>query len=169
MSLGSPGEPSEARANPLVRWTRPLAIAGGLLLLAVAGVVVTSVLLRWLTQSSISGDFELVQVATALAAFAFLPYCQAERGNIMVDTFTHRLPARMLRKIDATWDIVYAVVAAIIGWRLAVGALDAMRSRMLTMVLNLPQGWAIAACSVMIGLLVIVALAGAWRVLQDER
>ena len=31
-------------------------------------------------------------MATAIAVFAYLPYTQARRGNIMVDTFTSWLP-----------------------------------------------------------------------------
>ena len=33
-------------------------------------------------------------MATAVAIFSFLPYCQARHGNIAVDTFTSWLPAR---------------------------------------------------------------------------
>jgi hypothetical protein len=33
-------------------------------------------------------------MATAIAIFAFLPYRQARRGNIVVDTFTSGLPER---------------------------------------------------------------------------
>ena len=48
---------------------------------------------RWLLQlRPINGDFEMVQMATAIAVFSFLPYCQARRGNIVVDTFTSWLP-----------------------------------------------------------------------------
>ena len=36
-------------------------------------------------------------MATAIAVFSFLPYCQARRGNIVVDTFTTWLPAALNR------------------------------------------------------------------------
>lgn len=169
MSSSGSDERSAGRNDLLIRWTRPLAIAGGFLLIVVAGAVVISVVMRWLTQSSIPGDFELVQMATALAAFAFFPLCQAERGNIMVDTFTQRLPKHVLNKIDALWDVVYAIIAAIVAWRLAIGAYDTIRTNMVTMVLALPQGWAVAACAAMAVLLVAVTLATAWRLLRGER
>ncbi len=44
-------------------------------------------------QSGVPGDFELVQMATAVAAFCFLPYCQLRRGNIFVDTLHHEAAA----------------------------------------------------------------------------
>ena len=63
-------------------------------MLAAAIMVVVSVLMRWLIRYSVPGDIELVQIASALAVFCFLPLCQGRRGNIMVDTFTARLPPR---------------------------------------------------------------------------
>jgi TRAP-type C4-dicarboxylate transport system permease small subunit len=155
--------------GPLVAITRPLAIAGGLLMLAVSIVVVVSVLMRWLINYSIPGDIELVQIGTALAVFAFLPLCQAHRGNIVVDTFTSRLPVRIQRGLDALWDLVYAGMAAIIAWRLAVGALDTISSKTVSMMLSLPIGWAIAACAAMAAFLALIAVATALRLIRGRR
>ena len=61
----------------------------------------SSVLRRWLFSTPIPGDFELAQIGTAVAVFAFLPYCQVVRGNIVVDTFTAQsagTPARAHRR-----------------------------------------------------------------------
>jgi TRAP-type C4-dicarboxylate transport system permease small subunit len=150
----------------LVMVTRPLAIAGGLLMLLVAAVVVVSVVMRWLINYSVPGDIELVQIGTALAIFSFLPLCQAHRGNIMVDTFTTWLPRRVRAALDALWDLVYAGMAAIIAWRLAIGAYDTVRSHTVSMMLGLPIGWAIAACAVIAVLLSIVAVATAVSLLR---
>ena len=108
---GEGGAP--VRDGPLAAVTRPLAIAGGLVMLAAAIMVVVSVGMRWLISWSIAGDIELVQIATALAVFSFLPLCQSHRGNIIVDTFTIRLPASLRNALDALWDLVYAALAAL--------------------------------------------------------
>ena len=155
--------------RPLIARTRPLAIAGGLLMLTVSMIVVVSVLMRWLMQTSITGDIELVQIATALAVFAFLPLCQAHRGNIMVDTFTTRLPARAQRALDALWDLMYAAMMGIIAWRLVIGAWDTIRSNTVSMMLGLPIGWAIAACAAMAAFLVLIAVATALQLLGNRR
>ena len=155
--------------RPLDRLTRPLAIAGGFLMLAAATMVTTSVIMRWIMFQSVPGDIELIQIATALSVFTFLPLCQAHRGNIMVDTFTTWMPERAQRILDSIWDVVYAFVAAIIAWRLAVGAFDTVRSHTVSMMLGLPTGWAIAACSVMAALLALVALATAARLLRGAQ
>jgi hypothetical protein len=103
-------------------------LVGGAVALAVAAVVVVSVLRRWLFSQPIPGDFELAQIGTAVAVFAFLPYCQVVRGNIVVDTFTSGLPARVRGRIDALWDVVYAVAMPRRGLS-ARGTLDTFASR----------------------------------------
>lgn len=135
-----------------------LALAGAALSLFIAGLVTASVGLRWATSMGVPGDFEMVQMAIALAIFSFLPYTQLRRGNMLVDTFTSRLPPRMVKAIDAFWDVVYAAVASLLGWRLAVGATDAINSHTSTMVLGLPVGWAIMGCAAMAGLLAVASL-----------
>jgi TRAP-type C4-dicarboxylate transport system permease small subunit len=157
------------RDDALTAWTRPLAIAGGLLILAAGSMVVVSVLMRWLFSNSIQGDIELMQIATALAVFAFLPLCQAHRGNIVVDSFTNRLPVRVRNALDALWDVVYAAIMAVIAWRLVLGALDTINSHTVSMMLALPIGWAIAACAAMAAFLAVVALLTALRLLRTSR
>ena len=145
----------------LPRLTTLLAVLGGLVLLAAAGIVAVSVVLRSLAIGQVAGDFEIVQVATALAAFAFLPLCQARRGNIIVDTFTNQLPLALRCGLDALWDLVYAGAAAVMAWQLGRGAYDTISSSTVSMILALPYGWAIAACAVMAGLLAVVSVATA--------
>jgi TRAP-type C4-dicarboxylate transport system permease small subunit len=135
-----------------------LALTGAALSLFIAGLVTASVLLRWGTSNGLPGDFEMVQIAVALAIFSFLPYTQLRRGNMLVDTFTSRLPRRAISAIDAFWDVFYAAVASLLGWRLAAGAIDAISSHTSTMVLGLPVGWAIMACAAMAGLLALASL-----------
>jgi TRAP-type C4-dicarboxylate transport system permease small subunit len=155
-----PGEdaPTHTGIGILGRLSLWLALAGGVLSITVAAVVVISVVLRGTGIGAIRGDFELVQMGTALTVFAFLPWCQARRGNVFVDTFTTRLPAIVQRGLDALWDLVYAGMMALIGWRLWLGAMDAVRSHTTSMVLLVPVGPVIALCAVMSGFLAAVAV-----------
>jgi TRAP-type C4-dicarboxylate transport system permease small subunit len=68
--------------------------------------------------------------------------------------------------LDALWDLVYAGAAAIIAWRLVVGAWDTMRSNTVSMILGLPTGWAVAACALAAAFLAAVAVATALRLLR---
>lgn len=155
------GAPS--RFDALVR---SVALAGGLVLVAVACMVVVSVTLRsdLVGSAGVPGDFELVQMGTAVAAFCFLPWCQLRRGNIFVDTFTLKLPKRVRDGIDAVWDVVYALVMALIAWRLAVGARAAFATGENTMVLQLPSWLPLGLCSGLAGLVAVTALVSAVRV-----
>ncbi|MBP1806340.1 TRAP transporter small permease [Rubellimicrobium aerolatum] len=148
------------RMGPLARG---LALGGGALLLGIAALVTTSVALRTVTGAGITGDFEIVQLAAAIAAFCMFPLCVAVRGNIAVDTFTTRLPQRAQDALDGLWDVVFGLVAAILAWRLALGAADQFRSRVTLMMLPVPTWWAVAACAALMALLALTALVVGFR------
>lgn len=152
----------EAAHGLLSRLARLLAVAGGLIMLAGAVMITVSVALRWLRNDGVQGDFELMQIATVLAVFCFFPLCQTRRGNVFVDTFTLKAPKAFNRALDAFWDLVFALVAGLIAWRLALGALDAVNSQTISMVLRFPVGWAIAAASLLAAFLCLAALVTAW-------
>jgi TRAP-type C4-dicarboxylate transport system permease small subunit len=147
-----------------------VALVGGALLIALATMVVVSVTLRsdLVGAAGVPGDFELVQMATAIAAFCFLPYCQLKRGNIFVDTFTLKLPQSWQRGIDAMWDVVYALVMALIAWRLGVGARAAFASGENSMVLQLPSYLPIALCAMLAGLVSLTAFVSASRLVRTS-
>lgn len=146
------------KRSTIERVTAALAIFGGGLMLAAAGLVTVSVLLRWATSSGINGDFDLIQFAMPLAVFAFLPWCQLRGGNIFVDTFTLRLPKPVVAILDGLWTLVYAAVAGLIAWRMAVAAQDTIASGTGSMVLGLPIGWAMALAALFALWLAISAL-----------
>ena len=164
-------------ATPLAeRVSGWMAVLGGLLAIATASLVVVSVLGRWLsgmpwaqdiagglgvTLGPINGDFEMVQMATAVAIFTFLPYTQARRGNIFVDTFTGWLGPRANALVDAFWDLVYAGMMGLLTWCLAVGALEHYRSGQTTMLLQIIAWPAIAISTVLLALLTCVAVSTA--------
>lgn len=163
------GEVQNRAPSGFDRAVQAVALAGGVLLIALATMVVVSVTLRsdLVGQAGVPGDFELVQMATALAAFCFLPYCQLRRGNIFVDTFTLRLPQRWQHGIDAAWDVVYGLVMALIAWRLSVGARAAFASGENTMVLQLPSYLPIGLCAGLAALVSITAFVSAVRLARS--
>jgi TRAP-type C4-dicarboxylate transport system permease small subunit len=148
------------------RW---LAVGGGALIAAMAVMVTASATLRWLIDESLPGDIELVQMATAVAGFSFLPYCQLRRGNIFVETFTLMLSKRKQTLLDAAWDIVYAIVAALMGWRLVAGALDAISSQTVSFQLGISFGYLIFICALITGFLALTALYTALALIKGER
>ncbi len=122
-----------------------LAFAGGVALLGVAILTTVSVLLRWLAGGPIKGDFELVSLGSGLAVFGFLAYGTLTRTNILVDSFTTRLPRRANHAIDAVWTLIWAGCTLVLAERMAVGAAEALASGTRTIgLLGVPIWWAIA-------------------------
>ena len=115
-----------------------IAIGGGVLTLAVSILVVVSVLGRWLLSAPINGDFEFVEIVTALAVFSYLPLTQARRGHIMVDTFTMRFSARTRDLIDAFWDLVYAAMLGFCAYSLFFGTANMFGNGQTTMQRQMP-------------------------------
>ena len=166
---GDPAPPQPAARVPFVeRLSGAIAVLGGLLLLAMAGLVVVSVVGRRFFNSPVNGDFELVSMGAAIAVFTFLPYTQARRGNILVDTFTTWLPARGNQLIDAFWDLVYAVTMGFLAICLIDGAYEHYRSGQTTMLLQLAVWPAIALSAALMVLLTFVALATSVRQLRGQ-
>jgi TRAP-type C4-dicarboxylate transport system permease small subunit len=162
----SPEPPRVPR--PIAQVAKALAVFGGAVALAVAIVVVVSVLRRWLFSQPIPGDFELAQIGTAVAVFAFLPYCQVVHGNIVVDTFTTALPARLRGRIDALWDVIYAAAMAFVAICLTRGTLDTFASHEVSMVLRIPVWPGVAFGALSCAFLAIVALATARGLLRSK-
>jgi TRAP-type C4-dicarboxylate transport system permease small subunit len=158
-------------AGPLAgfveRVTIGLAVAGGAILITFAALVTVSVVRRWLTSQGIPGDFELVQLGLAIAVFAFLPLGQLRNSNIFVDTFTARAPRWVQRGLDLLWTFTYFLIAALITWRMMIGAFETMRSGTTTMVLGVPTGWAILVSALLAAWLVIVTLSTIIRLIQS--
>lgn len=145
------------------------AALGGLLALAVAILVCASVLGRWLFYTPVRGDFEFVRIATAIAVFAYLPYTQARRANIMVDSFTQRLSPYARDAIDAFWDLVYAGVMGVCAYGLYLGAIDARENYETTSELQLQMWPFIGACAVLCAVLAVTAAITAFLVLRRSR
>ncbi|MCI0752773.1 TRAP transporter small permease [Teichococcus vastitatis] len=151
------------RHGAIPRLATVLMLAGSALLLATALLATASILLRWFTGQPIPGDFELVQIGSGLAVFGFLAHGTLMRANILVDSFTGWLPARINEAVDAGWNILWAVITALLAWRMALGAADAWFSGTRSMVLGVAQWWAIALGSLCFAATALAAFWTAWH------
>jgi TRAP-type C4-dicarboxylate transport system permease small subunit len=152
----------------IVKLARVIALSGGLLTLGIALLVTASVIGRRIWDQPVPGDFEFVQMATAVAMFAFLPLCQSHRGNIAVDTFTSRLPRVWQQRLDGAWDLIYAAFMAMIFVGLLRAALEAYGYGTTTMVLGLPIWPAITISALLCAVVALVALATMARLARDR-
>jgi TRAP-type C4-dicarboxylate transport system permease small subunit len=161
------GDTPARRRGTLDTWmfriSEALAALGGFVALCVALLISASVLRRWLFDQPVPGDFELAQMFTAVAVFAFLPICQLRRGNILVDFFTASASPRMRHGLDFISCLLFSVFAGLVCLGTFRGAGDAFRSHTTTMVLGFPTGWAMGIGAVCAAWLVVVSLYTAWR------
>lgn len=146
-----------------------VAAAGGLVLLAITVITVVSVVGRTLFNTPLPGDFELIELGSAIAIFAFLPYCQIRKGNVIVDFFTAGASPATTHLLSAVGDLIFMLIAGLLTWRLIYGALDFFEYTEQTMVLRLPIWWAFVPILPASALLTVVCAFTSWRHLQGVR
>lgn len=161
----------EARVGRVVgaiAWT--LAVAGGILFTALAVLTTVSIAGRALVfvgLGPVPGDFELVEAGTAIAVFAFLPWCQYRRGHVTVEVLVERFPPRVRAALGLLGNLALTVAAVLIAWRLWAGMGDKFRFGETTMILRFEVGWAYAGCMVGAAAFVVVAAYTVWRSLNE--
>lgn len=147
-----------------------LALAGGLLLAALALLTVASVLGRafiFAGLGPIKGDYELVEMGCAVAVFSFLPWCQLNRGHVTVDILVDTFPARTKLMLTLVGNVALAGAASLIAWRLWLGMGEKFSYGEETYELGLPLGWGMALSCVGAILFAIIALYTIWRSVNE--
>lgn len=157
----------EQRVGFWVGWlARLLAIAGGLVLVALVVLTVLSVSGRALLDfglGPVPGDFELVEAGSAFAVFSFLAWAQFRRGHVTVDLFVQRLGPRGLAALAMAANILMSVAAVVIAWRLGLGLQDKKLYGETTFILQIPVWWSYAASLVGAWAFALVSLYTVWR------
>jgi len=125
-----------------------LAILGGLVLVAVILATVASVTgraLLWIGLGPIRGDFELVELGTGFAVFAFLPWVQINRQHASVEILTMHLGDSANRLIDVVADLLMFAIAVLLTWKHWDGTLDKLAYGETTFIIQYPVWWAYAS------------------------
>lgn len=141
---------------------RVFAIGSGVTLMLMALMSVVSILGRSLFSKPILGDYELVQMMSAVAVTMALPFCQMIRGHIIVDFFTANAPKKFNRACDIVASLLLAVAAFAFSWRITLGMFDLQGSNDASMLLNLPIWWGYVPMIPSFFLLGCAALYTAW-------
>jgi len=115
------------------------AVLAGVLLTVITLMTCVSVIGRNTTGWTIVGDFELSGSAAGAAIALFLPWCQARRGNIIVDFFTARASDATREWLDRLGAFMVGAVMALMAWRSAIGGVSAWHSNSSSMMLGFPE------------------------------
>jgi len=133
------------------------ALLGGVLLVVIALMNTWSVISLAVLGYPVPGDFELVKMGVAIAAFSFLPYCQLKGANVTADIFT----AGASRVTIAVFTLIAAIVAAFFSilllWKMSNGMVSYLRYREVTTILNIPHWIAFPPILASLALLVLAA------------
>ncbi|MGZ3411627.1 MAG: TRAP transporter small permease [Xanthobacteraceae bacterium] len=165
----APQRPSSNLDGGLNLLSRALAYMGGTVVAMIGLMSATSIIGRTILGRPILGDFELVEMGTAIAGSLFIPYCQLTYGHIAVDFFTQKASKRICAALDRFGALLMAVMYFAVGWRTSVGAIDIWRSGETTMLMGVPIWIGYAGMLPGIFAAGIVALAQAVGILAAER
>ena len=135
------------------------AILAGVLLTVVTLMTCGSLIGRNLLGATIVGDFELSGAAAGAAVALFMPWCQFQRGNIIVDFFTARISRARRETLDRLGALLLGLTMALLTWRTTIGGINAWKSGSGTMLIGFPE-WVIYVAMVPpLALTAVIALA----------
>lgn len=137
----------------IVAW----AFFGGLILSLVVAINVVSVI-GGVVWKPFPGDFEMTEIGVAVAAFAFLPYCQMVGANVTADIFTSRAPGRLVAFFGVLASLVALFFSLLLLWRMYLGMLDQKAYNYITAILQFPHWVAYIPILISLGLLAIAAM-----------
>jgi len=141
----------------LLKISKFLAIAGGLVFVALVGMELVSIVGRKLFGFVVPGDVEVLQMGAAFASASFFAYCHMIHGDVKVDFFTHNLSPRNVALLDALGSLLIGLFGALIAWRTAVGAVSLREVHETSAILGWPV-W--VAQALMVPSFVLMSIAG---------
>ena len=115
-----------------------LAILGGIILVIVILINFISILSRIIFLNPLVGDFELVEIGSAIAISSFLPLCHLKKGNVIVDFITAKLNFKKIAFLDCISSVIYGLIALFFTCRMFFGAKDMYNYQEETMLLQFP-------------------------------
>lgn len=121
------------------------AILAGLLLTVITLMTCASLVGRNTLGVTITGDFELTGVAAGAAIALFMPYCQVQRGNIIVDFFSAKFSRTTNANLDRFGALLLALLFALLAWRTTLGGMNSWRTNSETQIIGFPEWVAYAS------------------------
>jgi len=136
---------------------KTLAVAGGLLFVALVAMSIVSIVGRKLASAPVPGDVEVLQMVAAAASASFFAYCHMNEGDVKVDFFTATASSRTVHLLDALGSFLVGCFGLLLSWRAGAGAAATLSSGETSAILGWPVGMAQMA---MLPGFILLALAG---------
>ena len=142
-------------AAAVIRWW---ALAGGLIVCALAVMTAYSATMQVLVHAPFSPSYEITKLFIAVAIFAFLPYCQLTGANVTVDIFTEGLSARKKAMMSLFSAVLAVAFAALLLRQMSLGFQDYISFPEVTPILQIPLWTAFPPILVSLALLLVASL-----------
>jgi TRAP-type C4-dicarboxylate transport system permease small subunit len=163
-------QPLSARSRLFDRATLILAMAAGVSLLFMVVLISTGVLMRFVFAQPILGLNEIVQLNSVAVVMLALPWATAEGAHVRVDVLDRAIGRAGRYAGDLLSRGLSAFVLAVLVWRAALKALDALKYGDATNMLGLPV-WpfyailalGMALCVIVLAVQIAALLAGGPR------
>lgn len=170
MTAANPEGQRWARFDSLARRViEGWALLGGALLVLIALMNAWSVISLAVLGFPVPGDFEMVQMGVAVAAFSFLPYCQLKGANVTADIFTAAASPATVAAFELLAAVVAAFFSVILLWKMSDGMISYLRYNEVTTILNIPIWTAYPPILVSLALLVLAAAVTLHKAVAEMR
>jgi TRAP-type C4-dicarboxylate transport system permease small subunit len=155
--------PTDRAGRVLFGLARGFALLGGLVMIGLTLMTLVSIAGRALLSQPLQGDYELIQIGSAIAIASFLPLTQLRGGHVIVDFFTAKSRPAVRAGLDTFGALLVALAGAVIAWRMTAGALSLAAANDQTTILGFPTWIAVALMVPSFALLAAAGLYTAWR------
>jgi TRAP-type transport system small permease protein len=151
--------PSEGVAAETVIPHAPLGVAGrvlatiaGLMIAAMMTLTTIDVIGRYFFNAPLFGAFEATEILMGLVIFAGMPLATAAREHITVNFLEGWLTRRGRCLQGAVTDVICAVIAAAMAWRIWARGSALVASNETTLELGITRGWIAWGMAVLLAL-----------------
>lgn len=130
--------PLGTRLTVVSRVVHSLNWVGGAAMILMVGIIIVSVVMRYMLGQPMLGSNELVQMTSVTLVMAALPYCTEQEAHIRVDIFDYVLGRWGCFAGDLFFRITSGFVLSVLTYRAVLKAMDTFRWNATTNMLSLP-------------------------------
>jgi TRAP-type C4-dicarboxylate transport system permease small subunit len=167
--LEGSARPTDKVGRVLYKLAAGLALFGSFVIGAMAVVIAINVTGRAAFNVSLTGIIDLIELGTGTAVFAFLPYCQLMRENVIVDFILTKAPTRAKTICDAFGSVIFIALGVLITMQLRQGGMDMYRYKESFTTIGFPRWISFPYAVLCMSLLVVVCVYTLGRSIAETR
>lgn len=148
------------------RFLRLLAYAGGLVLVALAILILYDIFMRFFFSRPFRGGFEMTEVAMSVIVACGLPFTAIKNGHVAVDLFAKVLDRPAFRWFNFSVNAAGSVMLFLLAWQTGKHAISALSYGDVTNMMRIPLYPFKAGVAISAGLFGVVLAINALKALR---